>query len=213
MDIMKRLLRVARWLLIGFGLGVVALFTVHLALRPSPELATAEQYHVLSAYIEPILTGESHDLGSRNALVVIDGQTTFCEPLVNSNKLKQYTSLLLSTGHATATIRQLSRSLVFEFWAANLRDMTFERRFQLPARYELATEQEMNLYPSEAFFARFPSSYGALTFSRVAFNRDLTEAFFYTEHLCGLCGEGKFVYMRKTGGQWVVTETASTWVS
>jgi hypothetical protein len=102
---------------------------------------------------------------------------------------------------------------VFEFWAANVCDATLERRFQLPARYEVATEQEMKLYPSEAFFARFPSSYGALTFSRVAFNRDLTEAFFYTEHLCGLCGEGKFVYMRKTGGNWAVADTASTWIS
>jgi hypothetical protein len=52
-----------------------------------------------------------------------------------------------------------------------------------------------------------------LAFSRVAFNHDLTEAFFYTEHLCGLCGEGKFAYMRKTGGKWVVADTASTWVS
>jgi len=57
----------------------------------------------------------------------------------------------------------------------------------LPARYEVATEQEMKLYPSEAFF--------------------------YTEHLCGLCGEGKFLYMRKTGGKWVVADTASTWIS
>ena len=210
---MKRLRRVARWLLIAFGLGVVALFAAHLALRPNPELAASEQYHVLSAYIEPNLTGESHDLGDRNGLVVIDGRTTFSEPLLDSNKLKQYVSLIVSTGHAKARIRQLRRSLVFEFWAANLRDVTLERRFQLPARYEIATEQEMKLYPSEAFFARFPSSYGALTFSRVAFNRDLTEAFFYTEHLCGLCGEGKFVYMRKTGGKWVVADTASTWIS
>jgi hypothetical protein len=74
----------------------------------------------------------------------------------------------------------------------------------LPARYEIATEQEMKLYPPEAFLARFPTSYGALTFSRVAFNRDLTEAFFYTEHLSGFCGEGKYVYMQKTGGKWVV---------
>jgi hypothetical protein len=210
---MKRLLRVARWLLIAFGLGVVALFAAHLALRPNPSLAASEQYHVLSAYIEPNLTGESHDLGDRNGLVVIDGRTTFSEPLVNSNKFKQYVSLLASTGHAKATIRQLRRSLVFEFWAANLLDVTLERRFQLPAGYELATEQEMKLYPSEAFFARFPSSYGAFTFSRVAFNRELTEAFFYTEHLCGLCGEGKFVYMRKTSGKWVVADTASTWIS
>jgi len=49
-------------------------------------------------------------------------------------------SLVLSTGHAKATIRQLSRSLMFEFWAENLSDVTLERNFQLPARYELATE-------------------------------------------------------------------------
>jgi hypothetical protein len=210
---MKRLLTAVRWLLIVFGLGVVALFAAHLALRPNPKLAGSEQYHVLSAYIEPNLTGESHDLGSSNGLVVIDGRTTFSQPFVNSSMFKQCVSLLASTSRAKAKIPLLSRSLVFEFWAANVRDLTLEGRFQLPARYEIATEQEMKLYPSEAFFARFPSSYGALTFSRVAFNRDLTEAFFYTEHLCGLCGEAKFVYMRKTGGKWVVADTASTWVS
>ena len=210
---MKRFLRVARWLLIAFGLGLVALFAAHLALRPNPKLAASEQYHVLSAYIEPNLTGESHDLGDRNGLVLIDGRTTFSEQSPNSNKFKQYVSLVASTGHARTSIRQLRRSLVFEFSATNLRDVTLERRFELRARYEIATEQEMKLYPSEAFFARFPSSYGALTFSRVAFNRDLTEAFFYTEHLCGLCGEGKFVYMRKIGSKWVVADTASTWIS
>jgi hypothetical protein len=71
----------------------------------------------------------------------------------------------------------------------------------------------MNLYPNEAFFRRFPDSYGVLTFSRVAFNHDLTEAFFYTEHLCGLCGEGKFVYMRKAAGKWTVAGSGGTWIS
>jgi hypothetical protein len=152
---MKRLLGVVRWLLIAFGLGVVALFAAHLVLRPNPRLAASEQYHVLSAYIEPNLTGESHDLGSSNGLVVIDGRTTFSAPFVNSSKFKQYASFLASTGRAKAKIPQLRHSLAFEFWAANLRDLTLERRFQLPARYEIATEQEMKLYPSEAFFARF----------------------------------------------------------
>lgn len=133
--------------------------------------------------------------------------------MLNSNKLRQYSSLVLSTGHAKATIHDLSRSLLFEFWATNLRDITLERTLQLPARYELATEDEMRLYPSAAFVARFPNSYGALTFSRIAFSRDLTQAFFYTEHLCGLCGEGKFIYMRKIAGRWVVANTASTWIS
>ena len=103
--------------------------------------------------------------------------------------------------------------MVFEFWATNLWDVTLEPKFQLSARYELATEGEMKLYPNEAFVRRFPDCYGVLTFSRVAFNRELTEAFFYTEHLCGLCGEGKFVYMRKAAGKWAVADTAETWIS
>lgn len=191
----------------------LAVLVVHLILRPNPDLADAEQYAVLSAYIEPNLTGESHDLGSREGVVVIAANTTFSQPMLNSNKFRQYRSLVMSTAHAKVTIRQLSRPLVFEFWAANLTDVTLERKLQLPARYELATEEEMKVYPFEAFYKRFPHSYGALTFSRIAFNRKLTEAFFYTEHLCGLCGDGKFVYMRKTAGKWVVAGTASTWIS
>jgi hypothetical protein len=60
---------------------------------------------------------------------------------------------------------------------------------------------------------RFPQNYGYLTFSRVAFNRDLTEAFFYTEHVCGLRGEGRFVFVKKVIGVWIVDRTASTWIS
>ena len=210
---MKRSLRAARYVLIAFAFGVVALLSAHLALRPNTELAASEQYEVLSAYIEPNLTGESHDLGGRDGLVVIDGQTTFSDQSVDSSKFKRYISLLARACRAKERIGALRRSLVFEFWALNLSDMSLQRRFQLSARYELATGQEMNLYPSAAFLTRFPAGYGVLTFSRVAFNRDLTEAYFYTEHLCGLCGAGKFVFMRKTGGKWVVADAALTWVS
>jgi hypothetical protein len=210
---MKRLLQVLRWPFFAFSLFVFSLLLVHFSLRPNPVAADAEQYTVLSAYIEPGLTGYSHDLGSRNGLVVIAARTTFSQPMLASSKFKQYVSLVSSTGRAKASIHQLSRSLVFEFWATNLWDVSLEPKFQLPARYELATDGEMKLYPYEGFFRRFPDSYGALTFSRVAFNRELTEAFFYTEHLCGLCGEGKFVYMRKTAGKWAVADAAGTWIS
>ena len=210
---MKRLFRVVRWLLVVFAVVVLAVVAIHWVLRPNPHRADAEQYAVLSAYIEPNLTGYSHDLGSRNELVVIAARTTFSQLTLDSNKFQQYKDLISSTGYAKATIHQLSRSLVFQFWVANLWNVTLERRFQLPARYELATEGELRLYPSEAFVERFPHSYGALTFSRVAFNRDLTEAFFYTEHLCGLCGAGRFVYMRKIAGKWTVVGAALTWIS
>jgi hypothetical protein len=210
---MKRLLRVIRWQFASFAVAAITVLVVHLILRPNPDIADAEQYAVLSAYLEPNLTGESHDLGSREGLVVIAARTNFSQPMLNSNKFRQYLALASSTGHAKDEIEELSRSLVFELLTSNLSDTTLLRKFPLGARYELATDGEMNLWPSKAFSERFPDSYGALTFSRVAFNRDLTEAFFYTEHLCGLCGEGKFVYMRKTAGKWVVAGTASTWIS
>jgi hypothetical protein len=112
---MKRLHGVARWLLIVFGLGVVALLGTHPVLRPNPELADSEQYRVLSAYIEPSLTGESHEFSDRKGLVVIDGRTKFSEHFLNSSKFKQYVSLVASTGHAKGSIGRLHRSLVFEF--------------------------------------------------------------------------------------------------
>jgi hypothetical protein len=210
---MKRLFRVLRWLLAVFSVAVLALLVIHLTLRPNSDAANAEQYAVLSAYIESDLTYYSHGLGTGQGLVVVAARTTLSRTMVNSNKFKQYMSLVLSTGHAKATIHQLSQTLLFEFWATNLWDVTLKPKLQLPVRYKLATDGEVKLYPSEEFSRRFPGSYGALTFSRVSFNSDLTEAFFYTEHLCGLCGEGKFVYMRKTAGKWVAVDSAVTWIS
>jgi hypothetical protein len=41
----------------------------------------------------------------------------------------------------------------------------------------------------------------------------LTEALFYTEHLCPLCGRGEYVLMKKAYGHWNVEERYTTWVS
>src|SRR5215467_5386293 len=210
---MNRLFRALRWLLVAFAVTALTALVAELALRPSSGAVDTEQYAVLSAYIEPGLTGYSHDLGSRDGLLVIAARTTFSESLPNSNKFEQYTALVSSTSRAKRRVHELSRSLLFEFRVTNLWNVTLEPKFRLPVRYELATEPEMKLYPYEAFLRRFPNSYGMLTFSRVAFNRELTEAFFYTEHLCGLSGEGKFVIMRKTEGKWAVADSAGTWIS
>jgi hypothetical protein len=187
-----------RWTTIAFGAVVAILLLTHLVLRPNADRADSEPYVVYSEYIEPRLTGESHDLGSRDGITLIHRNTHF---------------VLGSVERAKAAIPQLRRSILFEFFIANLHAEQLEGRFHLTAKYELPTQEEMNLHPSEQFMRRFPRSYGYLTFSRVAFNRDLTEAFFYTEHVCGLCGEGKYVFMCKVSGRWVVEATAPTWVS
>jgi len=75
------------------------------------------------------------------------------------------------------------------------------------------TNSELVLYPNESFEKQFPGNYGYHTFTRVGFNRQLTEAIFDTEHMCGLCGEGKYVYMRKLDGKWVMMGEDVRWVS
>jgi hypothetical protein len=195
------------------GAVVTLLLLAYLALRPDADQAGAEQYAVYSAYIESGLTGDSHDLGNRGGLVVIDERTVFPNRFAGESTLNQFRFLLGHASRVTSAIPSLPRSLLFEFFLADLRDERLERRLHLPVNYELATEPETNLYPSEEFMRRFPQNYGYLTFSRVAFNRDLTEAFFYTEHICGLCGAGRYVLMMKVNGNWVVGGTASTWIS
>jgi hypothetical protein len=199
---MRRPRRLVRWCVLALCFGVVGALSAALILRPNQSLAHAEQYAVYSAYIEPGLTGDSHDLGSSEGLVVIQAST------VMSLRFG-----LFSAWRIRAAIPQLRSSVMLEFFLSNLCDRQLAERFALPAKYELANRREINLYPTEQFAKRFPGNYGYLTFSRIGFNRDLTEAVFYTEHMCGLCGEGKYVFMRKVNSHWITVGEAPTWIS
>jgi hypothetical protein len=65
-----------------------------------------------------------------------------------------------------------------------------------------------------AYYKRFPGSQGLLTFSRVGFNTDGTQAFFYYSNMCdGLCGTGKYVIMGKYDGRWAIQQEIEMWVS
>jgi hypothetical protein len=199
---MKRPLRLTRRLFVTLCVVIVGLFFAYLVLRPSPSHASAEQYAVYAAYIELGLTGDSHDLGDKRGLLVIQASTTMSSR-----------SVLFSSRHLRDTIPGLKPFLILEFFLSSLQEEQLERRFTLTARYELATQQEIDLYATEQFSRRFPDNYGYLTFSRIGFSRDLTEAVFYTEHACGMCGEGKYVFMRKVNGHWMIEGEAPTWIS
>ncbi len=66
---------------------------------------------------------------------------------------------------------------------------------------------------SGAFQTRFPNNLGYIAVSRVGFNLTKTEAIFYLDHFCGLCGGGRYVLMRKVNGVWKVVDEHFTWVS
>ena len=193
---------------------LIVISSVYLYARPNPALADSEQYNVLSDYIASGLTGYSHDLGSRDGLVVILGRTTVTDMLLRKNLLNEYVALIGSLPHARRNLHLSSQWPILNLLVANFRSEQLKEHFAIPAEYVLATEDEVRKYGQDpSLKQRFAHSYGYLTFTRVGFNRQLTDAVFYTEHVCGLCGEGKYVHMRKLNGKWFVQAESGTWIS
>ncbi len=64
------------------------------------------------------------------------------------------------------------------------------------------------------FHKRFPGSHGILQFSRVGFNRDRTQALFYLGNQWdSLAGNGCFVLMGKSEGNWKLIAQVGLWAS
>ena len=202
--------RIFRGLLTLVILAAVFLATAYFVIAPNRTKVEAEQYAVLSAYVQPGLTGDSHDLGSPRGTLIILEQTTFSDQAIPKGKFRDYVSLF---GAALVRRKSLSTLTLANFLISNLSDYKFEKKFAISANYILASKEQTQTWPSAEFGSMFPDNYGYLTFSRIGFNSKLTEAYFYTEHLCGLCGDGKFVRMQKIDGKWVVVEESGTWIS
>ena len=193
---------------------LIAATSIFLYARPNPGPVDFEQYIVLSAYITSGLTGYSHDLGNRDRLVVILGRTTVSDMLFRKNRLSEYAVLLDSLPHARRNLNLNSQWPILSLLVANLRPEQLKEHFTIPAQYILATEDEIQRSGQDPLIKqRFARGYGYLTFTRVGFNRQLTDAVFYTEHVCGMCGEGKYVHMRKINGRWLVQAESATWIS
>jgi len=185
---------------------VLALATFAL-LQPSGARAEAEEYAVYSAYIRNGLTGRSHSLGSPRGTILILSHTTMSDTVEPKDWRAEFGAVVIARRDLRESFRGLSRWAVYDFILKNLFRKELSNHFDIPAHSVLLPA--IGLEDARVF----PDSYGHLTFSRIGFNRNLTEAVFYTEHLCGLCGAGQYVYMRKINGRWTVPLTRGTWVS
>jgi hypothetical protein len=103
-------------------------------------------------------------------------------------------------------------STLVAFLFSNLCDKCLPRDFDISAQYLLMTRTEALSYPFDSV-QKYPGSYGYLIFSDIGLNADSTEALFYTEHICGLCGGGEYVLMQKIAGRWKVVGESYTWIS
>jgi hypothetical protein len=82
---------------------------------------------------------------------------------------------------------QLQATTRASFVVSNLIQTRMQPNIRLPRRAEpiLASASEIT---SRDFQRRFPNNLGYVVLSAVGFNRRQTQAVFYIDHFCGLCG-------------------------
>jgi len=60
----------------------------------------------------------------------------------------------------------------------------------------------------------FRGAQGILTFSRVGFRADGTQALFYWSNRCeGLCDTGMYVVLEKRNDRWLIAKEIEMWIS
>jgi len=176
---------------------------------------TAAEYDVLSAWlcgkvtrkngINPIVIYDTTDSDEGHLLHDDHGQPIPWEKQAES--LRKKTTVL-------------QQSTLDAYRKANGQPAFLRRSLRPLTDYQLVSSTQLEpifcyhcgFWP--AFYKQFPGSQGVLTFSRVGFSADGTQAFFYYSNRCeGLCGTGDFVIMEKHNGQWAIQQEINMWVS
>ena len=179
------------------GLFVLAAYAYH-HLRERE--AQAQQYAIYSAYLTQGLLQNAHELGSPTCqLSLLDHTVPRRAPFTPD------------------ALQNIPSQLRHELDLNTLHPHYFDATFDLPHPYKLISAKDEDYLDPDMGIneeERRIGCGGFITFTRIAFDRSLTTALFYTEHLhCGLCGGGAFILMQKKDGHWTIANQFGTWSS
>jgi hypothetical protein len=111
----------------------------------------------------------------------------------------------------------LSSSTRASFLIRNLLESPLRRPIEVPNRasvvFAFRHDIELLQHDPAEFEKRFPHNLGYIAMSGVGFNPSRTQAVFYIDHFCGLCGGGRYVLMETVNGEWAVRDEHWTWIS
>jgi hypothetical protein len=154
-----------------------------------------EEYAVYSAYLSEGIRNDPHDWSVGPPIqVVIEDKTSVggslrWPMLFIFDKRVRFEQMMVTT-RASFVVRNLLRT--------RLQD-----KIRLPSRATpiLASVSEIG---SSGIQQKFSHTMGYIVLSGVGFNSNHTQAVFYMDHFCGLCGGGRYVLMEKVKGIWEV---------
>lgn len=181
--------------------------------------ADADEYAVYAA----ILTQMRSDQPDLPPLYVVQRQT---EPSRAKNARQRIQREPTRTKTGKRIIRlggweTLDEAALDDFEARNQQSVTIENRFHLePSRVELIDLAEIHDLFGEngsgwkGFYGKYPDAGGIVTFSRVGFSRDRTQAVVYVGVQSNwLAGYGQLVMLVRDGDKWRKDASQGLWIS
>jgi hypothetical protein len=180
-------------------------------------MSTAE-YEVLSAWLGKKITAKTRDTGLSQIVIYDTTDSDFDRLLRDDNGQPIPWDKEAESLRKKASV--LQQSALDAYRKANAQTAFLRRSLHPSIDYQLVSSAQLEpifcyhcgFWP--AYYKQFPGSQGLLTFSRVGFSADGTQAFFYYSNSCeGLCGTGEFVLMERHDGLWAIQQEIGMWVS
>jgi hypothetical protein len=160
---------------------------------PIPNSVSNEEYSLYSAWVK-------HHFKAQPPRLLLASRTFSFDPL---GPTRCNAKLLEARGHVTSSLMRALHDLGEAEYRVDTRKFKLPA-FRIPWKYE----------ESEGLYTNPSAGYSLIEFSRVAFNRDRSEAFFAVSNSCGgLCGDGGAVLAIHKRGEWVFrSDLGCSWV-
>ena len=163
-----------------------------------------EEYAVYSAYLSEGLLNDAHDWSVGGPVQVVVRDRT-----ISGGNLRFRLFYLLDGRVHFEDLHTLTRAT---YLVRNLFPTRILPKFALPSRATVCFTSQSDYYSAE-FQKKFPRNMGLIVLSGVGFNPSQSQAVFYINHFCGLCGGGRYVLMEKVAGVWHVRGEHYIWIS
>lgn len=165
---------------------------------------SADEYAVYSAYLSDGIQTDPHDWSVGPSIRVVVEDTTVVGGSLRWPILFAFDSRI--------QFKQLAMTTRASYVVRNLLRTQLENKIRLPSRAALVLAPAAEI-SSPGFQQKYPNNMGYIVLSGVGFNHSHTQAVFYIDHFCGLCGGGRYVLMEKVRGIWRIQGEHYTWIS
>ncbi len=193
-------------------MSILTFFPSQAPAQSKKDFLDREEYSVYSAVIIKNYIGEKEKV----RLVIVTTPT--CCEVAGNMKEQVISHFRYSPNSASAPAPETIDS----YTRRNKTSVPLRKSFRLNVKYQIVPYKRIeSLFDMielendwKTFYRKYPQSNGYLRLSRVGFNRAGDEALVSTAWMCGsLCGEGRYILLRKKHGLWKIEADVMTWVS